>query len=555
MTRKLKISETEIRDAVIRNKSNSVAATYHLLSRRNSKGLGFPELSREVPSLSTKAQELSDKTSIDPCVKNSSDVLTEEAIDPSLVEVDISSLRGTNGNISPKPSEISSGVQDSIYEQALVSELDFDPEPDLSEIDAMAVNMPYINGRPIRRPDTLRLGDVIKATDAKTREVVARKFSGSVRVTKPHSSTTIMLRHRPASIGRTLSSAASSVNTTGLPKSAQKIMQNIAYAKETTPRESYKECLQKLRSQKTKSASKGILKTNGSESKALKSEPTAGDSRASMDDFETVIDDATSSTETLPLDGGGGSVAESKRQTCPSAKSVRFDLTEEEEVASRSRNARQSSRKGYQGNSSSERLVLRKLSAEKAARDAAKLSLQNGTWSPTQSAQSGIESLKNLGSEERIRAIQILRGAAEDRHRPPPAPPNSAQGKRVRNIQGASVPAHTPVIIRREPNTNIPRNSKTHDRIYDRYKLKIQRSGGGSDKALLLNVKVMDFTVTGRAGRAGNGSRTPADTRRLGELRHSIPTTGDLPLKHGSILPEATETNPALLTYPGSYYY
>ena len=516
MTKKLRINEAVTKDAVLRNKANSISATYHLMSRRRSKGLGSHELatdfvfdcrtSRDSGKQDTRARGFKSDNSETETVKN-----THYAYDEQERLVGLSGIPDENDNNSI------SGMDQRDLESDKGSMIaGFCAGPNRSPMEYSRLRYPdFRMAKPLSRGKNTQSSSLKFSEEYVT---VDRKGKGKVHsttaVTFPRC--TLNSTSHPASVD------------SSLPKSAQRMVNDIASANDVTSRESYKNCLQKLRSQRIQSASKGILKASVTEN------PSRAESL--ILDGENTPDDTLSTAHTLPTDD----CDVNKRQSSASVKSVRFHLCEEDEIKMRSKFV--GTQKTKRSNSTAERLVLRKLSAEKTGRkERCSGDSQMYAWRSSSS--------KGEGIDERIREIQIIKGSGPllgNEYQPATTPPNSAQGYRWGRLQNATSDAHTRVMYGREPSKLSNLSGKTRKQILDRYKVKIKNGDGGGGESLVVNVRVVDYNPTLKTNKCIVGEKT----RSLGNIMSRSIILN--PTFRGRTLPPATQTNTQSLTTPGS---
>ena len=505
MNKKLGISEAVVKDSVLRRKTNSVSATYHLLSRRYNKGLGCRNLSSTAflagrPESRTRSE---DRIAFDACHESK--------------EIDGSS-------------DISDGNKS--------SGIGTDLGTDVSTINSRPLSSVSLN-RSI--PDVKMSGN----SDFKTKE---NKFRGSrinsnkesltadykcvITGTKPHSTTIITLPRCTNEKDSDKDIGEQYCEDTQLETINQKDVNDI------TPRQTYKDCLHKLRLQRMKSPGKGILKTAAMETFPRPESVTP--------DGDDTPDDLLSSTDTFPTDG----CDLYKRESSASSKSVRFRLTQDQNVSivpnqAKTQRTAVNERMMTPKENNFERPLLRKRNHQKAvgranirSRDAPRY-----TWA----------SLTDQNSTQKFKTPKVPtpnRLSLNIEHHPTPAPPNSAHGYRWRRVQNPSStePSCSSPVFQRESSILSSTPSKTRKQILDRYKLQIKNSDG--DRSLVVNVTVVDKKLVSKTN--------PGDKpRTLGNIRGStITLIRHNPTFKTPALPPATQTNvePRCLTTSGSCF-
>ena len=497
MTKKLGLGEAQVKDAVLRNKTNSISATYHLLSRRHSKGYGFRgrnskfvldgRSSRDPDRLEHEYKFDEEESESLSYIQSANDRLKEVEESP-----DASENQRTTSEINERMNQNQSGGIEPTTEHSKLNLRQFKP----------------ISGR-----------HRTYSSEQKTvEEIVTIDRKGVITQSKPYSTTVI-----------TLPKCTLDNNQSNVPSEVDyKSVENVL--KEVTPRQSYKDCLRKLRYKRTISPNKGILKISVGEDV---SRPNSV-----VPEGENTSDDLLSSADALPTD----SCDAYKRQSSASAKSVRFHLNEEEKTSLRSKTAHARKMK-----SNADRHSLRNLSAEKSGRRrASSRDSQRYTWGSSSTQGSSKERL------DRTKVIRPNSYLLDAKHQPTAAPPNSAQGFRWRSSQDQTREKHSPVTFRREPSVLSNSSNKTRKQILDRYKLKV-RSGDGShdEQSLIVNVTVVDCNPVSKTNKYVSG----LSPRNYGNVRgRTITLVRHNPLYKGTSLPPATPSNTdRSLTIPGSF--
>ena len=509
MNKKLGISEAVVKDSVLRRKTNSVSATYHLLSRRYSKGLGCRNLSSTAllgrrPASRTRSE---DAGTFDVCHESK--------------EID-----GT--------SDVSDGNNSSIVGTDLGT--------DLSTIDSRAVSSVSLNRS---TTEEKRSGNSDFKTNENTckfrrsrinsggckshKESLTADHKGVITRTKPHSTTIITL---PRCTNE--KDSDKDIEEQYCENSQFKTI-NPKDVNDTTPRQTYKDCLHKLRLQRMKSPGKGILKTAAMETFPRPVSVTP--------DGNNTPDDLLSSAYTLPTDG----CDLYKRESSASSKSVRFRLTQDQNVnivPSHVETQRTvvNERMMTPKENNFERPLFRTRKADGRtniqSRDAPRY-----TWA----------SLTDQNSTQKSKSPKVPtpnRLSLNIEHHPTPAPPNSAHGYRWRRVQNPSSTESScsSPVFQRESSILSSTPSKTRKQILDRYKLQIKNSDG--DRSLVVNVTVVDNKLVSKTN--------PGDKpRTLGNIRgRTITLIRHNPTYKTPALPPATQTNvePRCLTTSGSCF-
>ena len=518
MTKKLGISEALVKDAVLRKKSNSVSATYHLLSRRHSKGYGF--------------RELNSKFVLDCRASRDKDTLEREDNFDEEETASLSYIQSADDLL--KEPEESSDISEENKVSVLNREQIASENDEHSRIGSNAsVNRPQMAHRKLGYSDVRKS----KPKSGRNRtystefqpaeEIVTIDRKGVITQTKRHSTTVITL---PRCSLENESSHVASKERYRTTDTAVRKPENLT---EASPKLSYKDYLRKLRSKRTISPSKGILKTVVGENL---SRP-----ESVIHEGEDIPDDMLSSADTLQTN----SCEAYKRQSCASAKSVRFHLNEEERTRLKSKST--TTQKVKPNSSTTEGLLPRKPSAENSRRqDISSRNSQKYTWG----------SFSSQGSRESVASTEkILKPSSyllNTEHQPTAVPPNSAEGHRWRRPQDHKSGTHS--MVRREPSSLSNTSSKTRKQVLDRYKLKI-RSGNSShgDQSLVVNVTVVNCNPVSRTNKYVNG----VNPRILGNIRGStITLVKQNSLYKGTDLPPTTQTNTERpLSTLGSIFY
>ena len=505
MNKKLGISEAVVKDSVLRRKTNSVSATYHLLSRRYNKGLGC----RNFSSTALLGRRPASRTT-------SEDAETFDVCHESK-EIDGSSDISDGNN--------SSGVGT-------------DLGTDVSTIDSRPVSSVSLN-RSIPNEKMSGNSD-FKTNENKFRrsrinsnkESLTADYKGVITRTKPHSTTIITLPRCTNEKDSDKDIGEQYCEETQLETINQKDVND------NTSRQTYKNCLHKLRLQRMKSPGKGILKTAAMESLPRPESVTP--------DGNDTPDDLLSSIDTLPTYG----CDLYKRESSASSKSVRFRLTQDQNVNIvpshvETQRAVVNERMMAPKENNFEKPLFRARNHRKASgrantqsRDAPRY-----TWA----------SLTDQNSTQRSKNPKVPtpnRLSLNIEHHPTPAPPNSAHGYRWRRVQNPSSTESScsSPVFQRESSILSSTPSKTRKQILDRYKLQIKNNDG--DRSLVVNVTVVDNNF---ASKTNSGDKP----RTLGNIRgRTITLIRHNPTFKPSALPPATQINvdPRCLTTSGSCF-
>ena len=511
MNKKLGISEAVVKDSVLRRKTNSVSATYHLLSRRYSKGLGCRNVSSTAllgrrPSSRTRSE---DGNAFHACHES-------EEIDGSS---DISDGNKSSGVGTDLGTDVSTIDSRAVFSVSLNKSMTDEKRSGNSDFKTKENTCKFRRSR-------------INSGGCKShKESLTADHKGVITRTKPHSTTIITLprctneKDSDKDIGEQYceNSQFKTIN----PKDVN----------DTTPRQTYKDCLHKLRLQRMKSPGKGILKTAAMETFPRPVSVTP-------DGYNTP-DDLLSSADTLPTDG----CDLYKRESSASSKSVRFRLTQDQNVNIvpshvETQKTPVNERMRLQ-DTNLERPLFRTRNHRKSAgranirsRDAPRY-----TWA----------SLTDQNSTQMSKSPKVPtpnRLSLNIEHHPTPAPPNSAHGYRWRRVQNPSSTESScsSPVFQRESSILSSTPSKTRKQILDRYKLQIKNNDG--DRSLVVNVTVVDNKLMSKTN-SGDKPRT------LGNIRgRTITLIRHNPTYKAPALPPATQTNvdPRCLTTSGSCF-
>ena len=511
MNKKLGISEAVVKDSVLRRKTNSVSATYHLLSGRYNKGLGCRNLSSTAllgrrPSSRTRSE---DGNAFDACheseeIDGSSDI--SDGNKSSVAGTDL----GTDEGTIDSRAVFSVSLNKSMMDEKRSGNSDFKTNEDTCKFRRSRINS----------------GDYKSHKESLTADP-----KGVITRTKPHSTTIITL---PRCTNENNSDKEMGEKYCENPQ-LETINQNDV--NDNTPRQTYKDCLHKLRLQRMKSPGKGILKTAAMETFPRPVSVTP-------DGYNTP-DDLLSSADTLPTDG----CDLYKRESSASSKSVRFRLTHDQNVNIvpshvDTQKIPVNERMRLQ-DTNLKRPLFRTRNHRKAdgrtniqSRDAPRY-----TWA----------SLTDQNSTQKSRTSKVPtpnRLSLNIEHHPTPAPPNSAHGYRWRRVQNPSSTESScsSPVFQRESSILSSTPSKTRKPILDRYKLQIKNNDG--DRSLVVNVTVVDKKLVSKTN--------PGDRpRTLGNIRgRTITLIRHNPTFKTPALPPATQTNvePRCLTTSGSFF-
>ena len=500
MNKKLGINEEVVKDSVLRRKTNSVSATYHLLSRRYRGGLGC----RNVSSTALLGRRPPSRT-------RSEDARTFDACHESKEIDDVSDI--SDGNRS-------SGVGT-------------DLGTDISTVNSRAVSNVSLNISEEKRSGN----SDFKTSENKLRrprinshkESLTADHKGDITSAKPHSTTIITLPRCTNENDSDKETREQSCGEIQLKRIHQKEVND------TTPRQTYKDCLHKLRIQRMKSPGKGILKTAAMDSLPRPESITP--------DGDNTPDDLLSSTDTLPTDGCDFY----KRESSASSKSVRFRLTQDQNVSIVPRHVETQrttvDERMRLNDTNLERPLIRTRHHQKTSgrADIRSRDAPRYTWA----------SLTDQNSTQKSKTPKVPtpnRLSLNIEHHPTPAPPNSAHGYRWKRVQnpGSGESSCSSPVFQRESSILSSTPSKTRKQILDRYKLQIKNSDG--DRSLVVNLTVVDSKLVSKT-KSGDQPRTLGNIRgrTITLIRHHNPrfTT--------PALPPATQTNvePRCLTTSG----
>ena len=506
MNKKLGISEALVKDSVLRRKTNSVSATYHLLSRKCNNGLG----NRNISSATHSDRRPASGTRSD----NANEFDAKELDGSS----DISDANKSTGVGTDQGIDVSTTDSRSMSSVSLTRSI---------TDEKMLVNSNFkMNENKFRRSTVNSSGYQYN------KESMAVDRKGVVTCTKPHSTTVITL---PRCTNENDSGKETREQYCGQPQLKSINQQDLNY---TTPRQTYKDCLHKLRIQRMKSPGKGILKTAAMESLSRPESITP--------DGDNTPVDLLSSVDTLPTE-----ICDlNKRESSTSSKSVRFRLAQDQNVVmvpNHNKTQRTSPSEGKTPKDNNlERLLFRKRNRQKAGTYTHSKDEPRYTWA----------SLTDENSTQKSKTLKVPtpnRLSLNVEHHPTPAPPNSAHGyrwRRVQNPSNAGSSCSSPV-FQRESSILSNTPSKTRKQILDRYKLQIKNDSG--DRSLVVNLTVVDNKPVPRTNSHMNGDRT----RTLGNIRgRTITLIRHNPNFKSSVLPPATQTNvePRCLTTSGSCF-
>ena len=512
MNKKLGISKAVVKDSVLRRKTYSVSATYHLLSRRYNKGLGCRNLSSTAllgrrPASRTRSE---DAGTFDACheskeIDGSSDV--SDGNNSSVVGTDL----GTDLSTIDSKAVSSVSLNRSTTEEKRSGNSDFKTKENTCKFRRSRINSGGYQSH---------------------KESLTADHKGVIRSTKPCSTTIITLPRC------TIENVSDKETGGQYGEEIQLKTINQKDVNDNSLRQTYKDCLHKLRLQRMKSPGKGILKTAAMESFPRPESVTP-------DGYNTP-DDLLSSADTLPTDGS----ELYKRESSASSKSVRFRLTHDQNVSivpnqAETQRTVVNEKMMTPKENNFERPLFRKSNHQKAvgrantrSRDAPRY-----TWA----------SLTDQNSAQKIKPPKVPtpnRLSLNIEHHPTPAPPNSSHGYRWRRVQNPSSTESScsSPVFQRESSILSNTPSKTRKQILDRYKLQIKNSDGY--RSLVVNVTAVDNKLVSKTN-IGDKPRT------LGNIRgRTITLIRHNPTFKPSALPPATQTNvePRCLTTSGSCF-